>query len=248
MNEVIIRTSKICKKFNQTTIIDNLDLEIYKGDFTVIMGPSGAGKSTLLYTLSGMDKATSGSIFFGDTDITDYSSNELAAFRRENCGFVFQQMFLLDYMSIIDNIMTAGLLKKQPRKELIEHARKLLDEVNIKKEVLNKFPNQISGGEAQRCAIVRSIINNPSVIFADEPTGALNSANSEAVLNILSKLNSTGQSIIMVTHDIKSALRGDRVLFFRDGTICGECKLGKYAGDDKDRDSKLRNYLQEMNW
>ncbi len=252
--EVIIQAKKLCKNYDgdnmsQTAILQNLDLEVYQGDFTVIMGPSGAGKSTLMYTLSGMDQASDGEINFLGEEIAHYSSNKLAVFRRKHCGYVFQQMLLLDYMSIMDNILTAGFLKESSRKELLQDATSLLEKVNISEKLAKKFPNQVSGGELQRCAIVRAIINKPEVVFADEPTGALNSANSEAVLNVLSNLNEDGESIIMVTHDIKSALRGNRILFLRDGIIFGECNLEPYVqGDHEKRDRELREFLQEMNW
>ncbi len=252
MKEIIIKARDLCKRFERegtaANILTHLDIDIYKGDFTVIMGPSGAGKSTLMYVLSGMDKPSSGFIEINGKEISNLTSNELAGFRKEHCGFVFQQMFLLEYMSIMDNILAAGILKNHNKKELIQKAKELFNKVHISEDIQKKYPNQVSGGEAQRCAIVRAIVNDPEVVFADEPTGALNSAASLAVLDILSDINEKGQSVIMVTHDIKSALRGNRVLFFRDGKVCGNCGLGKYVESDEKREKKLRDYLQEMNW
>lgn len=252
MKNIIVRAENLFNTYDnnpeQAPILQNLDLNIYEGDFTVIMGPSGAGKSTLLYTLSGMDKASSGIIEFCGENISNLSNAKLAAFRRENCGFVFQQMFLLDYMSIMDNILTAGFLKPRKKKNIIEYAKELLESVNINIDMTGKFPNQVSGGELQRCAIVRALINKPKLIFADEPTGALNSANSLAVLNVLSDLSNKGENIIMVTHDIKSALRGNRILFLQDGIIFGECELGKYVENDILRENKLRKFLMDMRW
>ena len=157
-------------------------------------------------------------------------------------------MFLLDYMSIMDNILTAGFLKPRKKKKIIEYAKELLESVNINIDMTGKFPNQVSGGELQRCAIVRALINKPKLIFADEPTGNLNSANSLAVLNVLSDLSNKGENIIMVTHDIKSALRGNRILFLQDGIIFGECELGKYVENDILRENKLRKFLMDMRW
>lgn len=252
MSNVILKTEKLCKTFSsggiQQHVLKNLDIEIYEGDFTVIMGPSGAGKSTLLYALSGMDKPTLGSIKFLDKEISSMSNDKLAVFRRHNCGFVFQQMFLLDNMSILDNILISGLLVSNDRKRITERAKELLLKVGLGKNVWDKFPAQLSGGEAQRVAIIRSLINNPKVIFADEPTGSLNSLAGNSVLDVLTEVNNNGQSIIMVTHDLKSARRGNRILYIRDGAIFGECNLGKYVSCDMDRHSKLHSFLAEMGW
>lgn len=252
MNNTIISTDKLCKIFSngglQQHVLKNLDIDIYDGDFTVIMGSSGAGKSTLLYALSGMDKPTLGSIKFFDQEITKYSNDKLSVFRRNHCGFVFQQMFLLDNMSILDNILATGLLISNNRKEITERAKKLLAQVGLGEMIWNKFPTQLSGGEVQRAAIVRALINQPKVVFADEPTGALNTAAGKAVLDVLSEANDKGQNIIMVTHDIKSARRGNRILYIRDGVIHGVCDLGKYVSGDKERHAKLHAFLTEMGW
>ena len=252
MNNTIISTDKLCKIFSngglQQHVLKNLDIDIYDGDFTVIMGSSGAGKSTLLYALSGMDKPTLGSIKFFDQEITKYSNDKLSVFRRNHCGFVFQQMFLLDNMSILDNILATGLLISNNRKEITERAKKLLAQVGLGEMIWNKFPTQLSGGEVQRAAIVRALINQPKVVFADEPTGALNTAAGKAVLDVLSEANDRGQNIIMVTHDIKSARRGNRILYIRDGVIHGVCDLGKYVSGDKERHAKLQAFLTEMGW
>lgn len=252
MNNVIISTQKLCKTFSsggmQQHVLKNLDLEIYEGDFTVIMGSSGAGKSTLLYALSGMDKPTLGSINFFGNEIAKLSNDKLAVFRRQNCGFVFQQMFLLDNMSILDNILAGGLLVSNNRKAITEKAKYLLAQVGLTEMVWNKFPTQLSGGEVQRVAIVRALINQPKVVFADEPTGALNSAAGKSVLDVLSEVNNKGQSVIMVTHDLKSARRGNRILYMRDGVIQGVCDLGIYVSGDRARHEKLQAFLNEMGW
>lgn len=248
----IIKTNKLVKEFsnqnNTQTILDNLDLEIYEKDFTVIMGASGAGKSTLLYSLSGMDKPTSGSIIFNEKDITKLSADEMAIFRRKNCGFVFQQIYMLDKMSLLDNVLTAGLLIDNNKKEVVKRAKELFEYVNIPEATYRKNSSMVSGGECQRAGIVRAVINKPSVIFADEPTGALNSLNGAKVLDVLTEFNNEGQSIIMVTHDKKSALRGNRIIYLKDGKIYGELTLEKYSKNDNERVDKLDKFLKEMGW
>lgn len=252
MKEKIISVKNLVKSFNtgetKQTIINKLDLDIYKNDFTVIMGSSGAGKSTLMYSLSGMDKADKGSIIFNNQDICKMNNDELAIFRRRNCGFVFQQIYLLDKMSLLDNVLASGLLVNNNKKEIVKKAEYLFKKVNIPEITYKKNMNQVSGGECQRAGIVRAVINNPSVLFADEPTGALNSENSNAVLDVLTALNNDGQSIIMVTHDKKSALRGNRIIYLKDGKIFGELSLSKYKENDKERNELLDKFLKEMGW
>ena len=251
-DNIILNTTNLCKNFKSGTqeqqVLKNLNINVYENDFTVIMGASGAGKSTLLYALSGMDKVTSGSVGFFDTSIDSLSPDKLAVFRRQNCGFVFQQMFLLDNMSILDNILVCGLLTKSDKKAIVNYAKELLEKVGLTETIWRKFPSQLSGGENQRAAIVRALINKPRVIFADEPTGSLNSASGKAVLDVLTEINNGGQNIVMVTHDLHSARRGNRILYIRDGVICGECLLGKYVSGDEERHEKLQGFLSEMGW
>ena len=248
----LIVTEKLSKTFStggrQQHVLKNLDLNIHEGDFTVIMGPSGAGKSTLLYALSGMDKPTLGSIQFSGKEISKLSNDKLALFRRKHCGFVFQQMFLLDNLSILDNVLAAGLLISKDKQAITSRAKNLLEKVGLSEQEWNKFPNQLSGGEAQRAAIVRALINQPAVVFADEPTGALNSAAGRAVLDVLTEVNENGQSVIVVTHDLRTARRGNRVLYLSDGAIRGACNLGKYSSGSQDRRDKLTAFLGEMGW
>lgn len=248
----IIKTNKLCKTFsnngNMQHILKNISLDIYEGDFTVIMGPSGAGKSTLLYALSGMDKPTLGKIEFAGKEITKMSIDCLAMFRRENCGFIFQQNYLIDSMSVLDNVLVSGLLVNKNKKEITSKAKTLLKKVDIDNRLWNKFPTQLSGGEAQRVGIARALINSPKLVFADEPTGALNSKTGKDVLDTLTEFNNEGQSIIMVTHDIKSARRGNRIIYIKDGEIAGECDLGKYIPDDKERHKKISDFLIKMGW
>lgn len=250
--EVIISARHLKKVFgsgeSEQVVYSDFDIDIYKGDFTVIMGTSGAGKSTLMYSLSGMDKPNAGTITFCGTEITGMSSDRLAVFRRKNCGFVFQQIYLIDKMSLMDNVITAGSLTSKNKKDITEKADKLFELVNIPPATRKKMPSLISGGEAQRAGIVRAAINSPAVIFGDEPTGALNSSNSDAVLDVFSKLNADGQSVIMVTHDKKSALRGNRVIYLKDGKIYGDCDLGAYSPGDNERTKKLEDFLAKMGW
>ncbi|MBQ4529032.1 MAG: ABC transporter ATP-binding protein [Lachnospiraceae bacterium] len=248
----LLTAKDLCKTFSngsvQQHVLKNLNIEIYQGDFTVIMGNSGSGKSTLLYALSGMDRPTLGSIRYGEEEIAKYNNDKLAIFRRKHCGFVFQQNYLNDTMSVLDNIMVSGLLVSKDKKGIAKRAKELLLKVGLKEEVFSKFPVQLSGGEQQRVAVVRGVINQPEILFADEPTGALNSKNTENVLNILTELNEKGQSIVMVTHDMKSARRANRILYLSDGVITGELLLGKYITGDRERHEKLRNFLAEMGW
>lgn len=250
--EVIIKTEKLSKSFSvggkQQHVIKNLDMEIYKGDFTVIMGSSGAGKSTLLYALSGMDRPSLGKIEYAGKEITKMNDDQLAVFRRKHCGFIFQQIHLVDSMSVMDNAISTGMLTGQKQKHLKKKAEELFERVGITKDMAGKFPSQLSGGEAQRSAMVRAVINDPDVVFADEPTGALNSSGVKAVLDVLTELNRGGQSVVMVTHDIKSARRANRIIYLQDGGIVGECEPGEYISGDKARHEKIRSFLEEMGW
>ena len=252
MKEVLLKTEKLSKSFSNggsmQHVLKNIDLQLYKGDFTVIMGASGAGKSTLLYALSGMDTPTLGTITFGKKVISDLDSDGLAVFRRDHCGFVFQQIYLIDGMSVMDNVLAAGLLVNRDKKALVAKAKELFAAVDISEEAQKKFPAQISGGEAQRVGIVRALINSPEILFADEPTGALNSRTGLDVLDTLTRFNQQGQSVVMVTHDMRSARRGNRILYLKDGAVLGECNLGKYLHGDTIRHEKLSAFLKEMGW
>lgn len=253
MDNIIIRTNKLCKSFSnggiQQHVLKNLNIEIKQGDFTVLMGSSGSGKSTLLYALSGMDTPTVGDVFWGEENIAKLNGDKLALIRRENCGFVFQSIYLLDNMNVLDNVLTSGLLVNKDKKSVYQKAVNLLKSVGLSENDFVKLPNQLSGGEKQRVAIVRAIINNPKILFADEPTGALNSAASIQVLDNMTMLNENGQSIVMVTHDIKTALRGNRILYIKDGSICGEIELQPFSkAENTVRQQKLQQFLSEMGW
>lgn len=248
----VIVTEKLSKTFStegvQQHVLKNLDLTIDSADFTVIMGPSGAGKSTLLYALSGIDRPTLGTVTFADTEISKLNQDRLAAFRRDHCGFVFQQINLLDSMSAMDNVMAPGLLKDR-REAVAARANQLFDLVEIDESTRRKLPSQLSGGEAQRVAVVRALINEPDVLFADEPTGQLNSESSTRVLDLLTEVHRGGQTVVQVTHDLRTAVRGSRILYLRDGTIQGEHTLGHYQAEHDDaRTSRLTTFLAKMGW
>ena len=251
--KAILKTEKLCKTFSnegmQQHVIKNLDLEIMEGDFTIIMGSSGSGKSTLLYALSGMDKPSMGKVFFGDEDISEYSNDKLALFRRNHCGFVFQSIYLLENMNVLDNVLTGALVTQKNSPELIKRVKELLKKVGINEALWKKYPNQLSGGECQRVGIVRAVVNSPKILFADEPTGALNSSSGQDVLQVFTDLHKSGQSIVMVTHDVKTALRGNRVIYLRDGGIVGEHRMPDFEEDDiKKRRESLQSFLNEMGW
>ncbi|MDE6621708.1 MAG: ABC transporter ATP-binding protein [Lachnospiraceae bacterium] len=248
----VISTNKLCKTYMNGEVpqhvIKNMDVQIFSGDFTVFMGPSGSGKSTLLHILSGMDNASMGEVYFKGTNFTKYSERKLAQFRKKNCGFVFQQICLIGSMSLMDNVLVSGLLADRNRKRVVERGRKLFAEVGMTEREWEKYPSQISGGQMGRAGIVRALINNPEVVFADEPTGALDSTSGKAVLDLLTAFNRGGQTTIMVTHDLKSALRGNRILYLRDGRINGEFVLGTYQGESEERKERLICFLEEMGW
>lgn len=249
MKEAIITGKNLEKKYLNNKVIDNIDIEIYKNDFTVIMGSSGAGKSTLLYLLSGMDKPSSGNVFYSGSDINQLSEKQMASLRHDKFGFVFQQANLVSNLTVFENIAVAGYANRNNKaKDVEKRAAQLLDYMHIT-NIKNRFPSQISGGESQRAAVARAVINTPDIIFADEPTGALNKTNTEEVMDILTNINHTGQSILMVTHDLYSAVRGNRILYMEDGKITDELLLPPYNKDSaKEREKQISTWLADMHW
>lgn len=252
MKEVIIKTEDLCKSFimgkKGVHVLKNLNLEIYKGDFTVIMGSSGSGKSTLLYSLSTMDTPTSGVVELCGKDISKLSEKEAAQIRNKEVSFIFQGINLLPDLTIYENISYAALYQTKDKAKVKEKVKQLLQELELLEDK-DKYPAEVSGGMQQRVAIARAIINNPKIVFGDEPTGALNSATGKNVLDMLTKMNEKGQSIVMVTHDIKSALRGNRILYIKDGRIDGEINLGVYHEEEnKERKARLQEFLNEKSW
>lgn len=253
MKTSILSAKDLCKSFahngGQLHIISNVDLEIYEGDFTVIMGASGSGKSTLLYALSGMDRATNGSVMYGGEDIAKLKEKKLAELRHTDFGFVFQQMHLVSNLTIFENVAVTGYLNKSATaKETNKRVDELLEKMNIS-HIKTHLPSQVSGGEQQRCAIARAVVNNPKLIFADEPTGALNRKNTADVLDLLTELNEGGQSILMVTHDVRAAARANRILYLSDGKILGDLSLAPYKEEDiKSREAQINAWLTSLEW
>ncbi len=253
MKNTILSAKGLCKSYahngGQSHILQHIDLDLYEGDFTVIMGASGSGKSTLLYSLSGMDRATAGQVFYNGKDIVTMKEKELSLLRQKDFGFIFQQMHLVSNLTLFENIAVSGYLDKATSaNDVKKHTDELLGKMGIS-HIKNHLPSQVSGGEQQRCAIARAVVTNPKLLFADEPTGALNRKNTNEVLNLLTDLNKSGQSILMVTHDMKAALRATRVLYLEDGKIIGELTLPPYNEDEvKSREAQVNAWLSSMQW
>ena len=254
MNNTLLKTVQLKKTFFTggcaVEAVKNLDLEIYNNEFTVIMGQSGSGKSTLLYLLSGLDKATKGHIQFLDQEIGQLNERKLARLRRKAFGFIFQSINLINHMNLWENILLAGFLGTVEVQKVKRRAEELLEIMNIS-SLKKRLPPQVSNGEQQRAAIARALINKPDILFADEPTGALNYATGQIILDYLSKINQErNQTIVMVTHDLKAACRGQRILFLRDGQLEGEFCFNK--PDKKvsleNREVILFKWLSEKGW
>lgn len=248
----IIVTLDLCKVFTNNgeefEAANNINMEIYEGDFTVIMGSSGSGKSTLLYLLSGMDNITSGEILYVNQRIDTFKEKELAIFRRNNIGFIFQAINLVPNLTLFENISLPGYLVERDKKKVHKEARKLMELMDIG-SLAERLPSNVSGGQQQRAAIARALINKPRVLFADEPTGSLNSEQGKNVLNVLTNINIQGQTVVMVTHDIKAACRADRILFIKDGRIDGDLSLERYSLEKNEvREKQIFTYLSEKGW
>lgn len=230
-------------------VLKNLDLEIYEGDFTVIMGSSGSGKSTLLYALSTMDRPTSGSILLFGNEIAKLSEKEVTTIRKHEISFIFQSMNLLTDLTAFENITYSGYgTGNRSKEEINKKAEELLLKFGLK-ELKDKYPSEMSGGQQQRVAVARALITEAKIIFGDEPTGALNSSAGREILDILSKINQNGQSIVMVTHDIKAARRATRLLYLSDGRIDGDLQLGAYTEEQKEkRNERISQFLKEHGW
>lgn len=215
------------QKNNLIKVIDRVSFEVEKGEFVGIMGASGSGKTTLLNVLSTIDNVTAGHIFYNKVDITEMNEDDLADFRKNNLGFVFQDFNLLDTLTIKENILIAMTLQKKTRPVIEETVENLTKRLGIT-DILNKFPYEVSGGQKQRCACARALVNNPKLILADEPTGALDSKSSRMLLQTFATINESFHStIFMVTHDAFSASYCKRILFLKDGTIFNELNRGE---------------------
>lgn len=236
----IITGTRMVKTFgkgneqNKVKVLDEVNVAIAKGEFVAVMGPSGSGKSTLLFALSGMDDIASGSVQFGATELSQLGENALADLRRTRMGFVFQQPTMLRNLTILDNILLPAVQEgKKDTAKLVQKAQALMQKTGIA-GLENRDITEVSGGELQRAGICRALINTPEILFADEPTGALNSRTAEEIMGLLAEINREGTAILLVTHDAKVAARADRVLFTKDGRIVSELALAKLSGTDSE--------------
>ncbi|GFZ33046.1 ABC transporter ATP-binding protein [Clostridium zeae] len=251
----LLKVRDLCKTYIinkiQNNVLRNINFEINEGEMVAIMGPSGSGKSTLLYVVSGMDNLTAGKVDYFGKEISTFSANEISDLRLNEMGFIFQQMHMLKNLSIYDNIILPAYQSKngKSKKEINNRARELMNKLGIS-EIAENDTNQVSGGQLQRACICRSLINSPKMIFADEPTGALNQQNSREVMRELNKINEDGTTIMLVTHDMKVAAKCDRIMYIEDGAIKGEIKLEKFFEENKlkDRERKVNDWLMEMGW
>lgn len=254
MTNTVLESKELCKTYivngYSNNVLQNVDFKLNEGEFTAIMGPSGSGKSTLLYTLSGMDKMTSGSVRFDGDEMAKMSHKQLTNLRLNKMGFVFQQMYMLKKLCIMDNIVLPGYQAgKKTKDEINDKARRLMHNLGIDDIATNEIC-EVSGGQLQRACLCRALINSPRILFADEPTGALNSKASCEVMRELRKANAEGTTILMVTHSEKVAASSDRVIYLVDGNIQGELLLGKQQDENETsvRERKLKNWLDEMGW
>ena len=241
----ILKVNDLKKK----DILGNVGFEIEKGEMVAVMGPSGSGKSTLLYNVSGMDKPDEGEVILCGTDITGLSEDEKAELRLKRMGFVFQQMNMLENLNIIDNIVLPAVhADRKHKKEYYAKAKTLMESFHID-DLAERKVNEVSGGQLQRACICRSMMMEPEIIFADEPTGALNQTAASEVTEAFLSINSQGTTILMVTHDSRVAAICERILYILDGKIRGGLKLGKYEeGDCRVREQKTARWLENMGW
>lgn len=255
MNNVL-EVKDLCKTYivnkRQNNVLKNVNFSINEGEMVAVMGPSGSGKSTLLYTVSGMDNISAGASIFDGKDIKELSANELSDLRLGDMGFIFQQMYMLKNLTVLDNIILPACQSKkgqESRKETKNRGQDLMRKLGII-EIADNDITEVSGGQLQRACICRSMINNPKMIFADEPTGALNRTASDEVMAELIKINQEGTTIMLVTHDVKVAAKCSRVLYIVDGNIKGEYNLDNNASDMRlaARERELNNWLMEMGW
>jgi putative ABC transport system ATP-binding protein len=215
----MIKAERISKSFSKMHVLRNISLEIRTGDFVAVMGPSGSGKSTLMYSISGMDRIDEGSVLFEGVNISQMSEAELSIFRLTRMGFVFQNAHMLKNLSVFDNITLPGYVaKKEPADDIRQRALRLLQRMEIE-GIKEHDIREVSGGQLQRASICRAMINNPDILFLDEPTGALNSAATEQVLAILDDLNRDGITIVTITHNPQVAARARKVIYVLDGQI-----------------------------
>ena len=250
----ILKVKDLCKTYivnkRQNNVLKNINFTIGEGEMVAVMGPSGSGKSTLLYAVSGMDHLTAGEVRFCGKNIVGMGERELADLRLDEMGFIFQQMYMLKNLTILDNIILPATQSKklrEPRRETVRRGQDLMRRLGII-DIAGNDINEVSGGQLQRACICRSMINDPKMIFADEPTGALNRASSDEVMEELVKLNSGGSTIMLVTHDVKVAAKCTRVMYIVDGNIKGELDLSDCSTQMRERERALNNWLLELGW
>lgn len=251
MRKIILEAIELSKKFQMDDdmshdVLKNVNLRIYENEFLTIMGPSGCGKSTLLYNISGMDKLSSGKVIFDGDTISQETEKKLADLRLKKMGFIFQQPHFLKNLSIFDNIILPGYSDKSQKKSKVKvRGKVLLEEVGIE-SIAQKEISKVSGGQLQRAGICRALINEPKILFGDEPTGALNSQATNDVLDLLNDIHQEGTTIMLVTHNIKVAARSQRVIYMRDGEIIDEKKFDSSINnmqDIKSREIELSKWL-----
>lgn len=250
----ILEVKNLCKTYivnkRQNNVLKNVNFTVSEGEMVAVMGPSGSGKSTLLYAVSGMDDITAGEVKFCGKNIARLKEKELADLRLNEMGFIFQQMYMLKNLTVFDNIILPAVQSDknhETRKETSERGLNLMRKLGIV-EIADNDINEVSGGQLQRACICRSMMNKPKVLFADEPTGALNRTASNEVMEELVKLNEEGTTIMMVTHDAKVAAKCSRVLYIVDGNIKGEYQSPEEDMQEKERERKLNNWLMELGW
>ncbi|WP_303805505.1 ABC transporter ATP-binding protein [Ruminococcus flavefaciens] len=252
-NTAILEVKDLCKTYiinkRQNNVLRNVNFKVNEGEMVAVMGPSGSGKSTLLYTVSGMDKMTAGDVKFCGRELSKLKENDLAKMRLDDMGFIFQQMYMMKNLSVLDNIILPAVKSdkvKESRSETMKRGQDLMRKLGII-DISDNDINEVSGGQLQRACICRSMINKPRMIFADEPTGALNRNSSDEVMEELTKLNNEGTTVMLVTHDAKVAAKCSRVLFIVDGNINGEYNINRKI-PLRDRERGLNNWLLEMGW
>jgi putative ABC transport system ATP-binding protein len=256
MNTNVLDVADLCKTYvvnkRQNNVLRNVSFTVKEGEMLAVMGPSGSGKSTLLYTVSGMDSVTAGSVKFCGRSMGDMNQNQLSELRLDEMGFIFQQMYMLKNLTVLDNVILPACQSKRSkenRKTKVQKGKALMQTLGIL-DIADNDITEVSGGQLQRACICRSLINAPKIIFADEPTGALNRSASDGVMEELRKINRNGTAVMLVTHDVKVAARCTRVIYLMDGNISGEMELGVFESGDllRERERKLNNWLLEMGW
>jgi putative ABC transport system ATP-binding protein len=247
--KTLLHAEKICHTYNETPILSDIDLTIREGEFLAIMGQSGSGKSTLLYLLSGMEHPSAGSITFNGHELSSLGDREMSQIRLHEMGFVFQSAGLISSLNVRDNILLPGLkARKKNEKAVLKNAEEWMKKTDIT-DIADHDINKVSGGQLQRAAVCRALINEPGILFADEPTGALNRSSTAGVMDILNLIHEEGRTIIIVTHDAKVASRAERVLFLADGRIRSELEFGRYSNEEdkrREREKLMSDWLDEQ--